>query len=97
MAKDSEPSTGMSLLPSHDPAVSFEITLTPGEKAQNWLAKRGVGESVQARDFENPEPPAGLWSWLNGAVVIVCLLAFVAMIAFVVLDVIPALMLAGML
>lgn len=51
----------------------FEIVLTPGERFQNWLARQGLWKPVRIRDFHHPEPPAGLWSMVNG---IVALCAF---------------------
>ena len=70
----------------------FEVKLTPGEKLQNWLAARGIGDHVQPRDADDPEPPSGLWSLVNGTITIVLLGAFVAVIGLVVFDVIPTLM-----
>ena len=68
----------------------FEVKLTPGEKLQNWLAARGIGVHVQPRDMD--DPPSGLWSLVNGAITIVLLGTFVAVIGLVVFDVIPTLM-----
>lgn len=44
--------------------------LTPGERFQNWLALQGIGESVRERSLYQPEPPPGLWMWINGATAI---------------------------
>lgn len=74
-----------------DDINSIHISITPGEHVQNWLAARGIGDRVQQRDLHHPEPPAGLWSLLNGGVAIACLTAFVGLIGFVVFSVIPAL------
>lgn len=50
-----------------------EIAVTPGEDLQNWLARYGICEAVQARSFEEPEPPPGVCTSLNYGVVLTTL------------------------
>ena len=77
---------------SNDPnSASIEIAITPGEKVQNWLATRGIGEYVPLRDFYHPEPPAGLWSLVNGGIAVASLVAFLGFVGFVVFNAVPAL------
>lgn len=69
----------------------FEIAVTPGEEIQNWLARFGICEPVQPRDMAHPEPPAGLWSTINGGAVFATIVALIAMAWLLIFHVIPAL------
>lgn len=71
------------------PAV--EIAVTPGEEIQNWLARFGICEPVQPRDMMHPEPPAGLWSTLNGGAVFAVIAALAAMAWLFIFHLVPAL------
>ena len=74
--------------------TSTQFVLTPGEKFQNWLAERGFAERVRPRDIHQPEPPAGLWIWVNGAIAVVCLGSLLSVVGMA-LFTIPALVLAN--
>jgi len=77
----------------HEPQKwpGIEIAVTPGEEIQNWLARFGICEPVRPRDMVHPEPPAGLWSTLNGGAVFAVITALVAMAWLFIFHLIPAL------
>lgn len=54
----------------------YEIAVTPGEEIQNWLARYNICRPVQARSYEEPEPPPGIWSSLNIGVIVMTLSLF---------------------
>lgn len=68
----------------------FEIVLTPGERFQNWLARQGLCKPVRARDFHHPEPPAGLWSVVNGAMTVGAVAAMCVILGLAIFHALPA-------